>query len=569
MNHKIVVGMSLFLQTSLFIVLCLLVGTRANADSEFYYHYFKERRPLELNPEAIAVFSFEGDTESNVAANLSRAGLAGFGHRPFGDGWTLFERAAASATPEIAPGSRPAVASLIEAISRRRDNPYFLSPVFRSGATGLAIVPPDVLVRFRADVPVATAELLIRAAGGSTCQYDWGGMTNAYTVDPHTLSGIRALALANRLAEMAEVEWAEPGFIVSAEPSCAPLSPIPPTDPSFGQSWGLEQLTDIDLDARAAWAICAGSPTIKIAIIDDGVDLAHEDLNVVQGVDCVNPPPPWVCGHPTFCVPGGGPVATSHNHGTTVAGVAAALANGSPARGSLGIAPKIGLVSIRTQAITTIDPRHIVSGLLWAESNGVRVTNLSWNRTGFPGGPDAACLTTKYRETRARGMVHFASVGNGDQDSVWWPATIPDVKAVSAIDAGGNRWVTTPGSFGSNYGPEVMFSAPGGAIYTTDRMGSAGYNSTSNYTTQNGTSYAAPFAAGIAALVFSERPDLSAYAVETILCQSAVDAGPPGRDSVYGCGIVNAAQALEVALTTVFIDGFESGDDRWWSEVVP
>jgi len=390
-------------------------------------------------------------------------------------------------------------------------------------------------------------------------------MKNAYTVNPHTLSGFEALALANRLAELPEVKWAEPGLIVSAEPSCSPLSPNPPIDPDYSQSWGLEQFNDIDLDAQGAWSVCAGSPTIKLAIIDDGVESAHEDLNVVQSADCTNVTGLWSCGGGQACVAGGDPVSSLDNHGTTVAGVAAALANGIQSKGSTGIAPNVGLVSIRSQISNNVDPRKIVSALVWAEANGVRVTNYSWNSLTPPSG--YSCAEDKFFETRADGMVHFSSVGNKDDDFVHWPGTSPYVSGVSGIDSSGNRWVSVPGSLASNYGDSVFLAAPAADIYTTDRTGTDGYvtSGAANYALVNGTSYASPFAAGVAALVLSSRPDLSADAVETILCESATDLGPPGWDSVYGCGLVNAEKAILYSSDVVFIDSFEAGDYRWWS----
>jgi len=259
-------------------------------------------------------------------------------------------------------------------------------------------------------------------------------------------------------------------------------------------------------------------------------------------------------------------VSSLDNHGTTVAGVAAALANGIQSKGSTGIAPNVGLVSIRTQTSASTDPRRIVNALVWAETIGARVSNYSWNSATPP--LNNSCAADKFFETRAAGMVHFSSAGNKDEFDVFWPANIPTVNAVSAVDSTGNRWVDTPG-FGSNYGAQVFVSAPGGNIYTTDRMGTAGYSDSSNYSIVSGTSYAAPFAAGVAALILSQRPDLSADAVEAILCKSATDLGQPGIDIIHGCGMVNARRALEIAAGVIFIDRFESGDERWWSTTSP
>jgi len=338
-------------------------------------------------------------------------------------------------------------------------------------------------------------------------------------------------------------------------------------DPDYSQSWGLEQFNDIDLDAQGAWSVCAGSPTIKLAIIDDGVESTHEDLTVIQSADCTNVTGLWSCGGGQACVPGGDPVQESDNHGTAVAGVAAALANGVQSKGSTGIAPNVGLVSIRTQTSSSTDPRRIVNALVWAETIGARVTNYSWNSVNKPS--FSACAEDKFFETRAAGMVHFSSAGNKDVGDVFWPANTPHVNGISGIDSSGARWVSQPGSFGSNYGLSVFVSAPASGILTTDRMGSAGYVSSGNadYLLADGTSYASPFAAGVAALLLSVRPDLSADAVETILCRTATDLGAPGWDLVYGCGLVNAAAAIEFSSKVIFIDNLEAGDFRWWSGV--
>jgi len=535
----------------------------------YYYNAKKEKVPLELDESALAVFDFEPGLGRDVAADLAAAGLQGFEHRPFEPGWSFFERADASAAPKLASGSaHPGIEGLIRSIAHRQDNVYFLAPVFKLDGGARAWVPPDVLVRFHEDVSPSLAKLLLRAEGGTSCQDDWGGMTNAYTVNPNTLSGFEALALANRLAELPEVKWAEPGLIVSAEPSCSPLSPNPPIDPDYWQSWGLEQFNDIDVDAQGAWSMCAGSPTIKLAIIDDGVESAHEDLTVVQSVDCTTVTGFWDCSDGEACVAGGDPVQESDNHGTTVAGVAAALANGIQAKGTAGIAPNVGLVSIRTQTSASVDPRRIVNALAWAEAAGVRVTNYSWFSVNQPGGSSAPCAEDKFFETRANGMIHFSAAGNGNQIFIYWPAILPSVNAISAVDSAGNRWEDSP-SFGSNSGPQVLVSAPGDNIFTTDRMGSAGYSDPSNYSIVSGTSYAAPLAAGVAALILAERPDLSADAVEAILCMSSTDLGLPGKDDVHGCGMLNAQRALEVTASVIFIDRFEAGDERWWSTTSP
>ncbi|UOB81979.1 S8 family serine peptidase (plasmid) [Bacillus sp. ZJS3] len=90
--------------------------------------------------------------------------------------------------------------------------------------------------------------------------------------------------------------------------------------------------------------------------------------------------------------------------------------------------------------------------------------------------------------------------------------------------------------------------APGIHIVTTDIMGNGGYNPSSNYVaTFNGTSAATPHVAGVAALILSVNPSLTAQQVEGILRQSTDDLGQVGRDDFTGFGRINARKAVEIA----------------------
>jgi hypothetical protein len=107
---------------------------------------------------------------------------------------------------------------------------------------------------------------------------------------------------------------------------------------------------------------------------------------------------------------------------------------------------------------------------------------------------------------------------------------------VSATDSADNR-----ASF-SSYGAFVALSAPGAGIYTTVQGG--------GYGAVNGTSFASPVAAAVAALVMSANPSLSADQVKNILFSTAVDLGTAGRDIYFGYGRVNASAAVAKAAGT-------------------
>ncbi len=131
-----------------------------------------------------------------------------------------------------------------------------------------------------------------------------------------------------------------------------------------------------------------------------------------------------------------------------------------------------------------------------------------------------------------------------------YPAAYPESIAVGAVTDFGCR------SNYSQYGPELAFVAPsnGGysSITTTDRTGTAGYNTASNYTSAfGGTSSATPLSSGIAALVLSRNPGLTVSQVRQILQDTADKVGSypysSGRNDRYGYGRINATAAVAAA----------------------
>ena len=97
----------------------------------------------------------------------------------------------------------------------------------------------------------------------------------------------------------------------------------------------------------------------------------------------------------------------------------------------------------------------------------------------------------------------------------------------------------------SSFGSYVALAAPGAGIWTTSNGGI--------YQAWNGTSFSSPLTAGVAALMMSANPSLSAATVEKLMYSSAVDLGGAGRDSYYGYGRVNAAAGVQAAVGTVVV----------------
>lgn len=425
--------------------------------------------------------------------------------------------------------ARPGQIAVLQTSRLAADNPVdFVSPVFvdRDGVT--ITVTPDILVEFNDDVPAQRAEqILAQANDGDITERDWSEMRGAYRIRSRFKRGEDVLDAANALAEQPEVKFAEPDMIFTGHGS------LIPNDPNCTRLWGINNtgqnhgISDVDMDGVEAWDITTGSSNIIVVVIDTGVQQDHPDLNQIPGRDF------------TADAGNGGPVNVCDRHGTAVAGcVAARINNGL---GTVGIAPGCRVASARTfisnslcDGTLTSQSSWTVAGLTWAESIGARVT-VNSNGYGF----QSSAIAQKYADTRSRGMVHFASVGNGSSTTLDYPASLPGVNAVGAIDRTGKLIRT------SNHGTGLAFVAPGASIYTTDRTGAAGFGA-SDYVTASGTSFAAPYAAGVAALVLSRNSTLTATNVELILQQSCTDFGAAGYDTTFGWGLVNAQRALQL-----------------------
>ncbi|MHC4908152.1 MAG: S8 family serine peptidase, partial [Planctomycetota bacterium] len=218
--------------------------------------------------------------------------------------------------------------------------------------------------------------------------------------------------------------------------------------------------------------------------------------------------------------------------------VSAVINNGF---GVAGVAPdcRVRSAKFNTSAIDTPCPgtyatflfAWMVEALDWAVDIGAAVTN---NSNGFA---VSAAITDQYTFTRALGLTHFAAAGNSSVNMLSYPSSIDAVNAVAAVDRFGSL-----SSF-SSWGTGLAYAAPGTSILTTDRTGPDGY-SNGDMTSADGTSFASPYAAGVAAMVLSMNGDLPPAIVETIMDMTSMDMGAPGYDTTFGAGLVNAHQAI-------------------------
>ena len=367
-----------------------------------------------------------------------------------------------------------------------------------AGAQGF--VPGRVLVKFKDATPVSSAHRLIMQVGGTTERTVRGLTTKIVAVTVGS-----EMAAVQALRSRAEVEYAE--VDAYAQPA-----QVVPDDPWYaGGGGGCAQWALLKIQCPTAWSRTTGSSSVKLAIIDTGVDDIHEDLrdkidlgyNV--GANNTN----------TFDYAG---------HGTIVAGTAAAHADNT--MGVASVAWGVRILPIRiTEENGSAPFSNFAEGLDRARQMGAKVANISWT----PMWASGTVLSAARNFRQAGGLVVVAAGNNGLQLNY---NDFPELMVVGATDP--NDVITSY----SNYGNLVDIVAPGSTFTTGSTLGSQIYGNAS------GTSVATPYVSGAAALLWSMDPNLSSTQVENLLESNADDRGPTGYDIRYGWGRLNVANAV-------------------------
>lgn len=254
---------------------------------------------------------------------------------------------------------------------------------------------------------------------------------------------------------------------------------------------------------------------MKVAILDTGIDKSHEDLyaNVKGGFSVFSDDA------------NSDPFYDENGHGTHVAGTVAAVDNDL---GVLGVARHAELYAVKVLNNSGSGSYEgIARGIEWSIQNGMDIVNMS-----LGGSSSSAILEEWSNLAYDEGLLLVAAAGNsgnraGRNDTVGYPAKYDSVIAVAATDQNDRR-----ASFSST-GPTVELSAPGVSILSTTPNNS--------YDSYNGTSMASPHVAGVAALVWEAKSNLTNVELRELLQQTAKELGSPNH---YGYGLVQALPAI-------------------------
>ena len=394
-------------------------------------------------------------------------------------------------------------------------------------------VPGELIVGFKPSATVWQEKRAVDKARGEITDRIESVDAALVTVDPDQTEDASARLLRNRA-----VDYVEPNYVFKA-------SRIP-NDRAFGEQWGLRNLghfggkTGADIGAAAAWDAATGSGT-TVAVVDTGVYYKHPDLIGNAWTNAADPVNGLDDDGDGFDddVYGADFIGNDSNpdddggHGTHVAGIIGA--QGNNAIGIAGVNWDVNVMALKfldeNGEGNTADAANAID---YAVAHGARVINASWGGPAF-----SMALYGAVKRAGERGALIVAAAGNEGVNADAkpdYPAAfdLPNVVSVAATDRS-DRLLDF-----SNYGSKsVDLAAPGDDVYSTVPI----VSDPSGYASFSGTSMAAPFVSGAAALYLARFPQASSDQVKAALMQSA-DRLPTLSGKTVSGGRLNVARAL-------------------------
>nr|WP_078606970.1 S8 family serine peptidase [Streptomyces flavidovirens] len=463
----------------------------------------------------------------------------------------IFSRLQAPAVAAVALGAALALAAPAAAVAAE---PQASAAAWAAGTRAHLVIttPGDTTA-------VRTA---IASNGGSVfASYDAIGVVVAHSASSGFASAMRGVAGVQQV-----------GATRTSDVPADAYNPALPANPSQSSTTLTESLTRWDMTqikADQAWAVTTGSASVKVGVLDTGVDDQHQDIapnfNAADSVSCAY-------GKADTRAGAWRDVGT---HGTHVAGTIAAAKN---SKGVVGVAPgvKVSSVRIAEPGSSLFFAENTICGFMWAGDHGFKVTNNSYYTDPWqfncPDNADQAAIIEGVKRAQEyaerKGSLQVAAAGNSNLDlanktvdtespndstpvtrtitnaCLDIPTELPGVVTVAAMGKGNVK-----ASY-SNFGNGVIdIAAPGGdgtsGVYSTLPGG--------KYGNMNGTSMASPHVAGVAALLASVNPTATPADLRSKLGVQATDTACPSdsrctgtatKNGFFGEGQTDALQAV-------------------------
>lgn len=396
----------------------------------------------------------------------------------------------------------------------------------------IALTRPEILVKFRAGVSPDTIEQITNRFN-DRIQDEIEAVPGLVAV--HDPDSGDANALSAQYSALPQVEYAEPNYEISLDQASNTVGAAGANDPRFDGQWALSKIS-----VPEAWRKTKGSNEIVVAVLDSGVEYSHVDLanNIWTRPATMAPYHDQDLGtvddvHGYNAVANDGDPIDDNGHGTFCAGIIGAECDNNA--GVCGVNWKTQIMPLKFMNAGgfgyVADAVEAINYAIERKRAGVnlRVINASWGLS-----QPSRALEDVIRKAYEAGILFVAASGSTSSDnetSQRYPAgyNLRNIISVAATDRS-----DALAQF-SNYGSKsVHLAAPGKDILTT-ALGN-------DYELHSGTSMAAAFVAGVAALVVSARPGLSTEELRSLLLRS-VDTLPGLRGKVSTAGRINAARA--------------------------
>jgi subtilisin family serine protease len=439
--------------------------------------------------------------------------------------------------------------SRLKSADARQTSSALPKPSFGAAKAGSGSTPGEILVRFRetSNVSRNNVKQLKIAARAAQINVE---LVHLNMVDD-LVEGLRLAKVPAEQQEIAlaalrsrsDVSYAEPNYIWQ-------LSSTLPNDPRFGEQWGLRSVSPnspdtSDINADKAWDITIGDSSVVVAVIDGGVDTNHQDLrdNIFlnageipdNGLDddgdgFIDDVQGWDFHHNDNRVFDNEP---GDDHATHVAGIIGARGNNG--LGVSGVCWRVTLLPIKALGPNGGSVSNIISAYGYVKTLRDRGINIRVVNNSYGGSARSLAAEDAINQLSQSGILFVAAAGNDHRDNRKFPNypanySLPNVIAVAATE---EDFGIDP--FYSNYGkPKVMLAAPGTDILSTLPNNSYGYAS--------GTSMAAPFVSGAAALVVAAKPNVSPATLKGALIYSRAQ-----PQSLETEGVLDVYAAIQAA----------------------